>query len=65
MSSTGSSRPTMALEKYGVENRKELMEEELRQVREKLQEKTASEEDKAYLVQREKDLVEAVGSIDG
>ena len=55
----------MALEKYGVENRKELMEEELRQVREKLQEKTASEEDKAYLVQREKDLVEAVGSIDG
>ena len=54
----------MALEKYGVENRKELIEEELRQVRERLQEKTASEEDLSYLTQREKDLEEAIRTLD-
>jgi hypothetical protein len=53
----------MALEKYGVENRKELIEEELRQVREKLQEKTASEEELTYLTQREQDLQEALQSL--
>lgn len=51
------------LEKYGVENRKKLLEEELEQVRQKLAEKTASEGDSAYLSQREKDLVEALETL--
>jgi hypothetical protein len=51
----------MALEKYGVENRKELLEEELAQTQKKLEDKTAS--DREFLIRREKDLREAIGSL--
>lgn len=52
----------MAIEKYGVEDRKELIERELKEVRDRLRTKTASAEELEYLSQREKDLVEALES---
>jgi hypothetical protein len=52
----------MAIEKYGVEDRQDLIRKELEEVREKLRTKTASSEEAEYLVQREKDLVEALES---
>jgi len=63
MSSTRSSVATMALEKYGVENRKDLIEEELKSVQGKLATKEASEKDYEYLTQREEDLKEALKSL--
>lgn len=51
------------IEKYGVEDRKALVEQELKDVRNKLQDKTASSDEQGYLVQREKDLVEALESM--
>lgn len=53
----------MAIEKYGVEDRKKLLEEELKEVRDKLGTKTASGEELDYLTQREKDLEEALASL--
>jgi len=53
----------MALEKYGVENRKDLIEEELKSVQGKLATKEASEKDYEYLTQREEDLKEALKSL--
>jgi hypothetical protein len=53
----------MALNKYGVENRKELLEKELEEVREKLKRpmsKVASPDENEYLEQREKDILEAL-----
>lgn len=53
----------MALEKYGVEDRKELLEKELEEVRKKLHQpmsKTAYVDDREYLEQREKDILEAL-----
>lgn len=51
------------MEKYGVEDRKRLLEEELKEVREKLNTKTASVEEFEHLSQRVKDLKEAIESI--
>ncbi len=54
----------MSIEKYdGVEDRKELLEKELKEVREKLGTKTASVEEFDYLAQRAKDLQEAIDSL--
>lgn len=57
----------MSIEKYGVEDRKELLEKELKEVRDRLRIKTASEtvpiEELEYLSQREKDLQEAIASL--
>jgi hypothetical protein len=53
----------MAIEKYGVEDRKELLEQELKEVKRKLGEKIASSDEKEFLVQREKDLEEAIASL--
>lgn len=53
----------MAIEKYGVEDRKELLEKELKEVRDKLSTKTASVEEFEYLSQRAKDLQEAIASL--
>lgn len=53
----------MTMEKYGVEDRKELLEKELKEVREKLNTKTASVEEFEYLSQRAKDLQEAIENI--
>ena len=53
----------MVIEKYGVEDRKELLEKELEEVRKKLTTKTASTEELNYLFQREKDLQEAIENL--
>lgn len=53
----------MAIEKYGVEDRKKLLEEELKEVRERLNTKTASVEEFEHLSQRAKDLQEAIDSL--
>lgn len=56
----------MMLEKYGVEDRKDLIEKELQRVKERLKEKTASvmtNEEMRYLEQREKDLEEALQTL--
>lgn len=53
----------MTIEKYGVENRKELLEEELKEVRKQLSEKVASAEEFDHLVRRAEDLKEAIDSI--
>lgn len=53
----------MALEKYGVEDRKSLIKAELKEVKKKLQEKTASEEEIQFLIQREQDLQDALKEI--
>ena len=50
----------MAIEKYGVEDRKALLEQELEEVRSKLADKTATNKD--HLIERELALIE---SIDG
>jgi len=53
------------MEKYGVENKEDLIRQELESVRERLKTKTASKtlpEEIDYLEQREKDLVEALES---
>lgn len=53
----------MSIEKYGVEDRKELLEKELKEIRDKLSTKTASVEEFDYLSQRIKDLKEAIESL--
>lgn len=53
----------MSIEKYGVEDRKELLEKELKEVREKLSTKTASVEEFEYLSQRVRDLKEAISEL--
>lgn len=51
------------MNKYGVVDRRVLVEQELEQVKEKLAEKTASEEELKYLAQRQSDLEEALKDI--
>jgi uncharacterized protein YlxW (UPF0749 family) len=51
------------MEKYGVEDRRELLEKELKEIREKLSTKTASVEEFDHLLQRVKDIKEAIESI--
>lgn len=53
----------MSIEKYGVEDRKDLLEKELKEVREKLSTKIASIEELEYLSQRVKDIKEAIKSL--
>lgn len=53
------------MEKYGVENKEDLIRQELESVRARLKTKTASKtspSEMEYLEQREKDLIEALES---
>lgn len=58
----------MVMEKYGVEDRRELLETELEAVKQKLLSpdltKTASQEQVDYLVQREKDIKEMLRDLE-